>query len=214
MKKPAATIVVAGVTLLGSSPFLLDFLAKWESGGRTQLVVYEDKLAGGLPTVCDGLTKHVTATPIILGERWSIEKCEAETQKAVLKTQNKLAKCFTKAPNQMVFDMATSHAWNNGVSATCSSLAMKAWNEGEWELGCKRLAVSDAGKLVWSYICSSLPNGNRHCVFIQGLADRRNDEWAYCGGSLNVNPSTPDDTGETSSDLSTERADDLPICRR
>lgn len=176
-------IVVAGVSLLAGSPFLMEHLAKWESSGKTVLTVYPDKLAGGLPTVCDGLTKHVTSTPIIVGERWTIEKCMIETQDAVIRVQEQLAKCFKLPPNQMVWDMATSHAWNNGYGATCGSLAMKAWNAGEWELGCRRLALSDAGRPVWSYTCK-LVNGVRECHFVQGLFNRREDEWKLCAGSL------------------------------
>jgi hypothetical protein len=60
-----------------------DFLQKWESGKARVLVVYADKLASGLPTVCNGVTKRVTSTPIIVGERWTDEKCEAEERAAV-----------------------------------------------------------------------------------------------------------------------------------
>ena len=176
-------ILVAGVLLVGGSPFVLDYLRGWESSGRTVLVVYADKLAGGLPTVCDGLTRHVTTTPIIVGERWTLEKCERETQAAVIKVQRQLARCFTRAPNQMVFDMATSHAWNFGAGATCGSAAMQAWNRGEWGFGCRRLALSDAGRPVWSYTCT-VEGDERVCRFVQGLANRRHDEWQHCAGSL------------------------------
>lgn len=176
-------VKVAGVALLAGSPFLMGFLSKWESSGSTVLTVYADKLAGGLPTVCDGLTRHVTTTPIVVGEKWTFEKCESETRAAVVKVQTQLAKCFKFPPNQMVFDMATSHAWNNGVSATCGSLAMKAFNQGDWELGCNRLSRSDSGKHVWSYTCKMV-KGEKICTFVQGLANRRAEETKYCAGSL------------------------------
>lgn len=177
------SILVAGVLLVGGSQFVLDFLAKWESSGRTVLTVYADRLAGNLPTVCDGLTRHVTATPIIVGEVWTLEKCQSETQAAVIKVQRQLARCFTRPPNQTVFDMATSHAWNFGAGATCGSQAMQAWNRGEWGLGCRRLALSDAGRPVWSYVCT-VENDERVCRFVRGLANRRHDEWQHCAGSL------------------------------
>lgn len=177
------SILVAGVLLAGGSQFLLDFLAKWESSGRTVLTVYPDRLASNLPTVCDGLTRHVTATPIIVGETWTLERCQAETQAAVIKVQRKLGRCFTRPPNQTVFDMATSHAWNFGAGATCGSQAMQAWNRGEWELGCRRLALSDAGRPVWSYTCA-VEGDERVCRFVKGLANRRQDEWRHCAGSL------------------------------
>ena len=179
----ALTIAVAGATLLAGSPFLVDFLSKWESSGKTVLVVYADTLAGGLPTVCDGLTRHVTTTPIIVGERWTHEKCLSETRAAVVRVQRQLAPCFKRPPNQMVWDMATSHAWNNGAPGTCGSQAMEAFNRGEWQLGCRRLALSDAGRPVWSYTCAAV-NGVRECTFVLGLANRREDEWQHCAASL------------------------------
>jgi hypothetical protein len=43
-------IVVAGATLVAGSPFLMGFLQKWESGKARVLVVYADKVVGGLRT--------------------------------------------------------------------------------------------------------------------------------------------------------------------
>lgn len=178
-----STIVVAGATLVAGSPFLMGFLQKWESGKARVLVVYADRLAGGLPTVCNGLTPHVTKTPIIVGERWTDEKCEAEERAAVVSVQQRLATCFKRPPSQMVFDMATSHAWNLGPSATCGSGAMAAWNRGQWALGCQRIARGDDGTLVWSYTCKTVA-GQRQCTFVQGLANRRADEAQTCGEVL------------------------------
>ncbi len=177
------SIVVAGATLVAGSPFLMGFLQKWESGKARVLVVYADKLAGGLPTVCNGLTRHVTSTPIVVGERWTEAKCEVEEQAAVTGMQQRLAPCFTRAPNQMVWDMASSHAWNLGPAATCGSGAMAAWNRGQWALGCQRIARGDDGTLVWSYTCKTVAD-QRQCTFVQGLANRRADEAATCGGAL------------------------------
>lgn len=176
-------IMVCGVALIGASPFLASFLGKWESGPKRVLTVYADKLAGGLPTVCNGLTRHVTATPIIVGETWTDAQCEAEEETAIIAVQTQLARCFKRPVSQMVFDVATSHAWNNGVAATCGSLAMKAWNDGNTALGCQRMARSDAGRPVWSYTCTII-SGVRECTFVQGLANRREDEAANCMASL------------------------------
>lgn len=172
-------IVVAGVALQAASPWTMNFLEKWESSGSRVLIAYADKLAGGLPTVCNGLTRHVTTTPIVVGAYWPKEKCVAEEQKAVKAVQVNLARCFKLPPTQRVFDVATSHAWNNGAAATCGSAAMSAWNSGQWELGCRRLARSDSGKPVWSYVCKTA-KGQRTCVFVQGLANRREDEASEC----------------------------------
>lgn len=184
--RAVATIVVAGATLVAGSPFLLAFLGKWESGSTRVLVVYPDKLANGLPTVCNGLTKHVTRTPIIVGHRWTDEQCEAEEQAAVIRVQQQLAPCFKRPPNQMVFDMASSHAWNNGAPNTCSSGAMRAWNAGEWARGCQRIARGDDGSMVWSYVRTGrvLPNGRPEMKFVQGLANRRADEAEHCAEAV------------------------------
>ena len=60
------TKIVGGVALLRLGPWrsfpqLQDFLGRWE--GERQNVVYADKLAGGLPTVCKGITKHTSPDP-------------------------------------------------------------------------------------------------------------------------------------------------------
>lgn len=169
------TIKVAGATLVAAGTLAIGIIAKWEPAKDPGLV-YADALAGGLPTVCNGITKHVTKTPVIVGERWTKQQCADEEAVAIYKVQLQLAKCFVRPPPQAVFDMATSHAWNNGASATCGSMAMQAWNEGDWERGCKRLSRSDSGKPVWAYVTQ--PDGSKR--FVQGLANRRADETKTC----------------------------------
>ena len=73
------------ITLL--APSLVEHLQQWESGKARVLVVYPDKLANNIPTVCNGLTRHVTRTPIIVGERWSEEKCVVEEANAIERVQ-------------------------------------------------------------------------------------------------------------------------------
>lgn len=172
-----------GPKLLLGTVALTAFLAVWEGGkdGSGSSRVYADPLAGGTPTVCNGLTRHVTSTPIIVGEVWSAEKCVAEEHKALVSMQLKLETCFTTRPPQSVFDMASSHAWNFGYLATCGSLAVQAWNRGEWELGCRRLAYSDSGNPVWSYVKTGrIINGKPEMKFVRGLANRRQAEFKDC----------------------------------
>lgn len=182
--QPISSKAVAGgiAGLVLASAGLLSFINTWEDGGKRQYVVYADKLAGGLPTACGGLTKHITTTPIVVGDVWSAEKCRHELGKAVEKVQRQLLKCFAVTPPQSVFDAATSHAWNVGAASTCNSGAMAAWNERLWDLGCQRLAVSDAGRPVWSYVKTGrrLPNGKPEMQFVQGLANRRHAERRLC----------------------------------
>ena len=171
------------VTLL--SPDLVDHLQKWESGPQRALIVYADKLAGGLPTVCNGLTRHVTRTPIVVGERWAPEKCVVEEANALERVQRDLLACFKRLPPPSVLDMGSSHAWNFGAQATCGSGAMAAWNRGEWERGCQRISHGDDGRMVWSFTSHiDQATGKKVFTFVQGLANRRADEATKCAGGL------------------------------
>lgn len=156
---------------------VVSIIAMWE-GGKTldgSSVVYADKLADGIPTVCNGITRHVTATPVIVGERWPAEKCQREESAAIAKVQVQLERCFGPVPPQKVFDAATSFAWNVGVSAACKSVAMQFFRAGDWRTGCNRLARSLSGKRVWVF------SGGK---FRQGLANRRDFEAQYCLGGV------------------------------
>lgn len=188
MTAPSRTAVTrGGVAVVLLSGALLGFLNDWEAGPRPQLKVYADRLAGGLPTVCDGLTKHVTTEPIIVGETWTLERCERVQTSALERVQLQLAQCFTYPTlPQSVFDMASSHAWNNGAPSTCSSLAMQDFNRGNWARGCRRLSLSDEGRPVWSFVRTGqlLPNGKPEMRFVQGLANRRAAETERCAKGL------------------------------
>lgn len=175
-------IKVAGGVLVAASATVGAILAKWEPAPADPGLVYADKLAAGLPTVCNGITRHVTTTPVIVGQRWTPERCAQEEGAAIEKVQLQLARCFTRTPPQTVFDMATSHGWNNGTASTCNSMAMVSWNEGLWEQGCRRLSLSDGGQPVWSYVRTGrvLPTGKPEMRFVQGLANRRADETRQC----------------------------------
>jgi|SRR5215217_163588 len=178
-----------GGSLVLASGAVFAFLNVWEPDKKDPGLVYADKLAGDLPTVCNGITKHVTVLPVVVGERWAPEKCAREEAAAIVRLQERLVQCFTKLPPQEVFDMATSHAWNNGVANTCTSLAMAAWNNGQWDLGCRRISRSDAGKYVWSYVKTGrkLPDGKPEYKFVQGLANRRDAETKNCLAYKQVN---------------------------
>lgn len=172
-----------GPKLLLGTVALTAFLAVWEGGKAVagDSTVYADKLANGIPTVCNGLTRHVTSTPIVVGEVWSAEKCAAEEQRALINMQLKLETCFTRLPPQSVFDMASSHAWNFGWLATCDSQAMDAWKASNWVLGCRRLAFSDGGNPVWSYVRTGrVVDGKPEMKFVRGLANRRQAEFKEC----------------------------------
>lgn len=164
-------VPILGGSLLLSTPAVQDTIQKWESGRKRVLVVYADKLAGGLPTVCNGLTRHVTTTPIIVGQVWTTEKCEIHEAAVTQTIQRELVKCFLRLPYQSVFDAASSFAWNVGVRAVCNSGSMKLWNGGQWTLGCTRIAYTPSYRPNWS---------NANGKFYPGLHNRRKDEMALC----------------------------------
>lgn len=180
-------------TLALASAGVLTFLGQWEPDQRDPGLVYADKLAGGLPTVCKGITRHVTSTPVVVGQRWTPARCAQEEGAAIEALQLRLARCFSRLPPQSIFEMATSHAWNNGVANTCASQAMVAWNAGEWALGCRRLGLSDSGRPVWSYVRTgrALPDGKPEMRFVQGLANRRAAETTACLQGLLQGHRTP-----------------------
>jgi lysozyme len=173
-------VLAGGGTLLVASDRLDGFLGGWEGEGQNR--VYADKLARGLPTVCKGLTRHITDTPIVVGEIWPEAKCEGEERKALTKVQLQLIECFDQDPPQSVFDAATSHAWNVGVLSTCQSGAMRAWQAELWQLGCQRIYMQDTGRPAWSYVKTGrrLANGMPEYKFVQGLANRRRAEYDLC----------------------------------
>ena len=163
----AGSLVLASAATVG-------MLNKWEPAKGSQdahLIVYADKLAGGLPTTCSGITKHVATIPVIVGDKWTEEMCLEQESKALEKVQSTLAKCFVTLPPQSVFDAATSHAWNFGVNKTCSSEAMKHWNLKNYKVGCRLIAWTYDDKPNWSF-----SDGR----FVQGLQNRRIDEMNLC----------------------------------
>lgn len=184
-RSPVGSLIVGGLVL--GSVALVSFIGDWEGGRdkRGDSIAYADKLAAGLPTVCGGLTRYITTTPIIVGQKWSAAKCDQEEARAIATLQLRLFKCFTRTPSQSVFDAATSHAWNVGVGATCNSGAMQAWNKGQWTTGCQRIYQSDSGTPVWSYVkTGKIINGKPEMKFVQGLANRRQAEYRMCLGLI------------------------------
>lgn len=171
--------------LLGTAA-AVTMIAVFEGGTNKDgsAVAYADKLAQGVPTVCHGLTRHITTTPIIVGEKWSSEKCFKEEQAAIMKVQDQLQWCFGPyAPPQSVFDSGTSFAWNNGVPAACGSGAMGQWRVANWKEGCRAMAYAPGtNRPVWSYVKTGrrLANGKPEYTFVKGLFKRRQTEFLYC----------------------------------
>lgn len=162
-----------GIVLGGGS--LMAFLGEWE--GEGQNVVYADKLARGLPTVCAGITRHTSPYPVIVGDYWSPARCVEVEQLVVKKGQLALADCLTN-PNirQNTFDALYSHGHNVGVPSTCASRAVALINAGKIAEGCRALAWGSDGRPVWAYTTNA--KGNK--VFVPGLHRRRLAEARLC----------------------------------
>ncbi|WP_169512552.1 lysozyme [Bordetella avium] len=177
IKGGAAALVASGVLILASAG-LMGFLGRWE--GEGQHVVYADKLAGGLPTVCKGITKHTSPYPVVVGDYWSPDRCEEVERMVVAKGQLKLADCIQVHVSQPIFDALSSHAHNVGTAATCASRAVGLINHGRVTEGCDALANAPDGQPVWSYITDK--QGRK--VFVQGLRNRRLAERELCLSGL------------------------------
>lgn len=170
--------IVAGVLVLGSGT-LTAFLGNWEGNGQN--VVYADNLARGLPTVCKGITRYTSPTPVIVGEYWSDARCAEIEQMVVQKGQLSLADCLTnQAISQNTFDALSSHAHNLGTANTCASRAVGLINAGRIADGCRALAWAPDGKPVWAYVTDA--QGRK--VFVPGLYNRRRAEAAMCAEGL------------------------------
>lgn len=169
---PRQTVVRFGVPLVLASAGLMGFLHQWEDGGKTQHVVYADKLAKSLPTACGGITKHTSPVPVVVGEYWSDEKCAEVSRWVTERGQLNLLNCVRTKIGQNTFDALSSHAHNFGVPSTCASRALELINRGQLAPGCDALAHAPDGKTpVWSYA------GGK---FYRGLYNRRIAERALC----------------------------------
>jgi GH24 family phage-related lysozyme (muramidase) len=171
--------IMAGAIALASTPLVI-FLGTWEGNGQN--TVYADKLAGGLPTVCKGITRFTSPYPVVVGDYWSPAKCAEVEQLVIRKTQLQLAECITN-PNvgQTTFDALTSHGHNFGVTSTCASRAVALINAGRIAEGCEALAWAPDGKTpVWAFVTDA--KGQKR--FVPGLHNRRLAESRLCAEGL------------------------------
>lgn len=173
-----ALAMIASGALITTSPDLMRFLGKWEGDGQN--VVYADKLARGLPTVCKGITKHTSPYPVVIGDYWSPERCAEVEQMVVEGGQLDVARCINVAVSQPILDALSSHGHNFGAPNTCASRAVGLINAGRVAEGCDAIAHAPDGKPVWSYVTDA--KGKK--VFVQGLYNRRLDERKLCLSGL------------------------------
>ena len=132
------------------------------------LRVYPDKLAGGIPTYCAGMTDW--KAPI--GKTFTSDQCKEVNKATVLKYGISVLACTTWShltPRRLVG--LTMFAINVGVSGACNSQAFKAINVGNIKTGCRLIAYKPSGAPNWSYA------GGK---FISGLHTRRVKEMVEC----------------------------------
>lgn len=171
--------IQAGAIALASAS-LVAFLGTWE--GQGQNVVYADKLARGLPTVCLGITRYTSPFPVVVGDYWSAARCDQVEQLVIQKGQLQLADCITNQQvSQNTFDALSSHSHNVGVPSTCASRAVGLINAGRIAEGCKAIAWAADGKTpVWAFVT----NAQGKKVFVRGLHARRLAEADLCKAGL------------------------------
>lgn len=177
----SGVIVRHGGKLVLASATLMAFLGTWEPAkdpGR----VYADKLGRGIPTVCNGITKHVSPYPVIVGDYWSPEKCRKVEALVISKSQLELADCIEVKVSQNTFDALSAMGHNVGVPNVCASRALGLINSGRLTEGCNAIARGPDGQPVWSSVRTGkmLPNGKPETKFVQGLYNRRLEEAKLC----------------------------------
>lgn len=175
-KKGAATAValIASGALTLLSPDLQKMLSRWEGDGQN--VVYPDRLANGLPTVCRGLTKHTAPEPLVVGDYWSPQKCEEIERIVVERGQIDLAACLPATIKQKPFDAVSDMGHHFGNPRTCASRAVGLMWEGRWQEACEAFAHAPNGRPVWSYVGTTL---------YRGLYDRAKARRSLCLAGLN-----------------------------
>lgn len=169
----ALALIAAGSLSLFSAD-LQRMLSRWEGDGQN--VVYPDRLAQNLPTVCRGITKHTSPEPVILGDYWSPEKCLEVEKIVVSEGQIELAKCIKVYVTQPIFDAFSDFGHNVGNANACVSVAMGLLNAGRVAEACDAIAHKVPGKRPnWSYVDGK---------FIPGLYNRRLAERKQCLSGL------------------------------
>lgn len=88
------------------------------------------------PTVGFGSTFRDDGTPVQMGDTITVPKALARTIAHVNKDETGLKRCVTAPVNQVEYDLLVNHAYQFGVSKTCSSTVVKEINAGNYEAAC------------------------------------------------------------------------------
>lgn len=143
-------------------------LAALEKLEGNALRVYEDKLAGGVPTRCAGDTNHSMPAGTLLTD----DQCREINKGTLLSYGSRVLACTNWSmltPDRLIG--LTLFAINVGAAGACGSEAFKAINAGRITEGCDLLARKPNGAPNWSHA------GGR---YVPGLQNRRLAERDWC----------------------------------
>ncbi len=159
-----AGIVLAGGLIVGR-PQLVAALQTVE-GSPT--VVYADKLAYGIPTVCGGFTDW----KLRVGQAYDRAFCDKLDQKTAIEYGLHVAECVgVENLNQSSLDAMTLFAVNVGKAGACGSRAAQLLRAKKHDDGCRAISRGPNGQRVW------ITSGGKPR---KGLANRRDFETAWC----------------------------------
>ena len=151
-----------GTTWVGVAALLI---GTWEG---MSLVAYPDRLAGNIPTVCEGVTRSELPT-LKVGDRFTFTECMVIEAKALPVYDAGIKRCIHVPMSQDLEGMTVSLAYNIGIRATCKSTFVRHINAHDPN-ACQYMLVFDKA------------SGR----YVQGLKNRRLDEYRYCERGLNV----------------------------
>jgi len=134
-------------------------ISPWEG---LWLTARPDMLARGLPTVCYGMTSY--DRPVRIGDTYTERECEQFLTNDVPKYYEQIEPCIHVKLSEHEKAALTSLAYNVGAPTVCKSQAIKQFNSGQHERGCRAIANFTRA------------NGK----VIKGLVNRRRDEVRIC----------------------------------
>jgi lysozyme len=134
-------------------------IGTWEG---MSLIAYPDRLAGNIPTVCAGVTRS-EIPDLKVGDKFTRQECNEIVAKALPVYNAGISKCIHVPLSDDTRGMTVSLAYNIGIRATCHSTFVAHLNSHDPD-ACKYMLYFD--------------KASGH--YVQGLANRREDEYRYC----------------------------------
>lgn len=134
-------------------------IGTWEG---MSLVAYPDRLAHNIPTVCAGVTRSEIPN-LQVGDEYTLAQCNAIVIRALPVYDAGIKRCIKVPMSQDLEGMTVSLAYNIGVRAVCKSTFVKQLNTRDPD-ACKYMLYFDKA------------SGR----YVQGLRNRREDEYRYC----------------------------------